>query len=58
MIFANLTDFGDDMAHILICDNNAVFTAYLKDEIATLFPDRFTISVCWSAQTLRAEAAR
>ncbi len=46
------------MAHILICDNNAVFTAYLKDEIARLFPDRFTVSVCSSADTLRAEAAR
>ena len=46
------------MAHILICDNNTVFTDYLKDEIARLFPDRFTVSVCSSADTLRAEAAR
>ena len=46
------------MAHILICDNNSVFTAYLKDEISALFPERFSISVCSSAESLREEAAR
>ena len=45
------------LAHILICDNNPVFTAYLKDEISALFPERFSISVCFSGETLREEAA-
>ena len=46
------------MAHILICDNNSVFTAYLKDKISALFPERFSISVCSSAESLREEAVR
>lgn len=45
------------MTHVLICDNNPILSSDLQAQIASLYPDTFTIACCSSAEALRAEIA-